>query len=68
MDDALNPDHDPVPDAERLEQLVERITGPEPLSDAAFAAIQLDPVGYACALELDVIWHLTGTFAPPPSR
>jgi hypothetical protein len=37
------------------------------LPDAALAALLDDPEAYACACELDAIWHLTGTLEPPPS-
>lgn len=48
-------------DPETFERLVNRITGDAPLSDAEFAALLDDPATYACALELDAIWHLVGT-------
>jgi len=56
-----------VIDPEIFEQLVARITGDAPLPDAALAALLDDPEAYACACELDAIWHLTGTLEPPPS-
>jgi len=55
-----------VTDPEIFEQLVARITGDTPLPDAALAALLDDPATYACACELDAIWHLTGTLEPPP--
>lgn len=49
-----------------FEQLVARITGDTPLPDAALADLLDAPAIYACACELDAIWHLTGTLKPPP--
>ncbi len=54
-------------DPERFDQLVARITADEPLTDAAFVDLLDAPDSYACASELDVIWHVTGTLKPPPS-
>jgi len=46
---------------EAFAQLVDRITGDGPVSDADFAAMLRDPAIYACAAELEILWHLAGT-------
>jgi hypothetical protein len=52
---------------EAFAQLVDRITGDDPVSDAEFAAMLRDPAAYACAAELEMIWHLAGTLGPSMS-
>lgn len=53
-------------DPETFERLVARITADTPLSDAELEALRRDPASYACAAELDAIWHLVGGLDSAP--
>lgn len=46
-------------------RLVTSITGDGPFTDAELCDLLADPGAQALACELDAIWHLTGTLAPP---